>query len=491
MSDFFPIPADGGDIFTPTELAQLRLMRDQLQAKRARNRVRQNYYDQRVGLKDLGISIPPQLRNIDSVLGWPAKTVDVLADRIRFEKFISTHESNIDPFGLNELVAQNDFQEVFAQAASSALINSCAFITVTQGDTEAGEPEVLWLPRSAHWATGLWDQRKRSLTAGLSVTRTDTDEFGDVTVREVTVYLPDKTVVLGFPAAGERAEATAVVLPNPVGRPLMVALVVGADLRRPFGRSRITRAVMSLTDSAVRTIVRSEVAAEFFSTPQRAILGADPEALEASKWDAVMSKMLAISRDENGELPQIQQFSQMSMQPHTEQLRQWAALLAAESSIPLDELGFPSDNPSSDSAIQSQRDPLRLAAERCIRGFQSALRQVAVLTVALQHGWETAQEVTNVQAHFAPTVHVSDAAAADAVLKQVQVMPWLAESGVVLEKLGYSAATAERLMSDKRRAEGVQALGFYKQYKERKDAEQAQRQEKLAKQPLGEFEIKE
>ena len=117
MSDFFPIPADGGDIFTPTELAQLRLMRDQLQAKRARNRVRQNYYDQRVGLKDLGISIPPQLRNIDSVLGWPAKTVDVLADRIRFEKFISTQESNIDPFGLNELVAQNDFQEVFAQAA--------------------------------------------------------------------------------------------------------------------------------------------------------------------------------------------------------------------------------------------------------------------------------------------------------------------------------------------------------------------------------------
>ena len=130
MSDFFPIPTDGGDIFTPTELAQLRLMRDQLQAKRARNRVRQNYYDQRVGLKDLGISIPPQLRNIDSVLGWPAKTVDVLADRIRFEKFISTQESNTDPFGLNELVAQNDFQEVFAQAASSALINSCAFITL-------------------------------------------------------------------------------------------------------------------------------------------------------------------------------------------------------------------------------------------------------------------------------------------------------------------------------------------------------------------------
>ena len=474
-------------VFTEAELALISKMQEQLTAKRSRNRVRQNYYDQKIGLKDLGISIPPQLKNIGSVLGWPAKTVDVLADRLKFEGFVAPGEED-DPFGLNELVDANDFKEAFAQTVSSALIHSCAFLTITQGDTAAGEPEILWLPKSAHWATGIWDQRTRRLAAGLSITQVDTNDLGEINPTEFIVYLPDKTVTV---RRSPTDEYTAETVPNPTGRPLMVAVTVGADLRRPFGRSRISRAVMSLTDSAVRTIVRSEVGAEFYATPQRAILGADPEALAASKWDAIVSKMLAVSRDEDGNLPQITQFSQLSMQPHTDQLRQWASLLAAESQIPLDELGFPSDNPASDSAIQSQRDPLRLAAERCIRGFQSALRQVAVLTVALQHGWETAQEATNVQAHFAPTVHVSDAAAADAVLKQVQVMPWLAESGVVLEKLGYSAATAERLMSDKRRAEGVQALGFYKQYKERKDAEKAQRQEKLAKQPLGEFEVTE
>lgn len=116
------------------------------------------------------------------------------------------------------------------------------------------------------------------------------------------------------------------------------------------------------------------------------MLGADEEALTGSKWSALTSRLLTISRDEEGEVPTVGQFPQISMQPHTDQLRQWASLLAAESQIPLDELGFPSDNPSSDSAIQSQRDPLRLAAERAIRGFKQSLRQVALLSVALREG---------------------------------------------------------------------------------------------------------
>ena len=63
-----------------------------------------------------------------------------------------------------------------------------------------------------------------------------------------------------------------------------------------------------------------------------------------------------------------------------------------------------------------------------------------------------------VEPWFAPTVHVSDSAAADAVLKQVQVMPWLAESQVILEKLGYDDASIQRLWADKRRAQASQTI---------------------------------
>lgn len=453
----FQMHLEGAPLGSATELSRsldssevglIGKMHQSLEGKRARNRERQAYYDQKVLLKDLGISIPPQLRRMDSVLGWPAKTVDVLADRINFERFVAPNQEE-DPFGLEEIVTENDFRNLFTQTVTSSLTHGCAFITATHGDTEAGEPEILWLARPAHEATGIWDARTRRLKAGLSVT--DRDQDGRPT--GYVAYFPHKTAVITI---GKSTIDTR-IFPNPTGRILMEPLVSGADLRQPFGRSRISPAVMSLTDSAIRTIVRSEIGAEFFASPQRYILGADEDAFDGNRWNALTSRVLTISRDENDNLPQVNQFAQLSMQPHTDQLRQWAALLAAESQIPLDELGFPSDNPSSDSAIQSQRDPLRLAADRMIRGYESALNRLAITSVMLRDG-NRLEGLSRVRAWFAPTLHVSDSAAADAVLKQVSVMPWLAESPVILEKLGYSQAAIERLLADKRRGQGQSLL---------------------------------
>lgn len=423
-----------------------------LLAKQSRNRTRQQYYDQKVTLKDFGISLPPQLRSIESVLGWPAKTVDVLADRIQFERFVAPGQDE-DPFGLNQIVIENDFRNGFSQAVTSALTHSCSFITVTHGEVNAGEPEILWIPKSAQSATGIWDNRRRALSAGLSVLSNSAEGLPE----DLVLYLPEETIYIRIGQGGKLFYES---VPNLTGRVLMEPVIADADLKRPFGRSRISRAVMSLTDSAIRTIVRSEIGAEFFSAPQRWVTGADPDIFESQmeRWSAVVSRVLTIDRDEEGNLPNMGQFSQMSMQPHTDQLRQWAALLAAESQIPLDELGFPSDNPSSDSAIQSQRDPLRLAADRMIRGFQSSVHRLAVTSVMLRDGGQEPVGLKQVAGWFAPTLHVSDAAAADAVLKQVNVMPWLAESPVILEKLGYSQAAIERLLADKRRAQGTKNL---------------------------------
>lgn len=447
-----PIVSAGSTGLDEQTVSIFQKLLEQLLAKQKRNRTRQDYYDQKVSFKDLGISVPPALRNMESVLGWPAKTVDVLADRIHFERFVAPGQEN-NPFGLDEIAIENDFRNVFSQVATSALTHSCSFITVTNGDLSAGEPDILWLPKSAQAATGIWNPRRRALSAGLSLL--STGESG--APEDMVLYLPDRTIYLRL-GSGGRLFYEAV--PNPTGRVLMEPVIADADLRRPFGRSRISRAVMSLTDSAIRTIVRSEIGAEFFAAPQRYVTGADPDIFESSaeRWSAVMSRVLTVSRDEDGNAPAMGEFSQMSMQPHTDQLRQWAALLAAESQIPLDELGFPSDNPSSDSAIQSQRDPLRLAADRCIRGFQSSIHRLAVTSVMLRDGGQAPDGLKQVTGWFAPTLHVSDSAAADAVLKQVSIMPWLAESPVVLEKLGYSQAAIDRLLADKRRAQGVTAL---------------------------------
>lgn len=412
------------------------------------NRVKQNYYDQRDLFKDLRISTPPELRNIEATLGWAAKTVDVLADRISFERF-EAPGADENPFGLDDHVVDNDFQVELSQGVTSSLVQACAFVTVAQGlDGEGAQ----WVIRSAEQATGLWDRRSRGLGAGMTVS---VDDNGNP--ERVFVYLRDRTIEL-VPSGGK---FMAYSLPNPTGRIPMEVLRFRPDLRRPFGRSRISRAVRYYSDGGVRTVVRSEVGGEFFAAPQRYGIGIDNDDFDVDRWTALTGRFLTVSRDEEGELPKIEQFPQHSMQPHTEHLRMWASLLGGESSIPLDELGFPSDNPSSDSAIQSQRDPLRLVADRAISVYRGALRNLAITTVMVRDGLtEVPDELRRISARFAPTFQPSDAAAADAAQKQASIpgLEWLSSSPMFLRRLNYSDEEIAHLLEDKRRAQSGTVL---------------------------------
>ena len=437
-----PISVPGSAKLTAAEEAAVAEMLSQWGGRLFGNQRRQDIYDQKNLFRDLRISTPPQLRDLEAVLGWGGKAVDAVGDRINFERFVLPGAED-NPFGLDDIVADNDFRVEFSQATTSALIHSCSFVTLAQGFD--GEPDSLWLTRSAEQATGLWDRRARGLKAALTVSVGD-----DGTPDRLFVYFPDKSVEIVV--SGRTLKATVMAIPT--GRVPVEVVRFRPNLRRPFGRSRISRAVEYFITGGVRTLVRSEVGAEFFAAPQRYGIGLDEEAFDMDKWNAVTGRFLAVSRDEEGELPAVGQFQQHSMAPHTEHLRMWAAQMAGESSVTMDELGFPSDNPSSDTAIQAQRDPLRLMADDAIRTFQSALRRLAITTVLVRDGLsDVPDELRRVSAKFAPTFKLADSAAADAALKQATVLPWLAESPVFLEKMNYTADEVDRLLSDKRKAQ--------------------------------------
>src|SRR5699024_12208552 len=102
--------------------------------------------------------------------------------------------------------------------------------------------------------------------------------------------------------------------------------VCSSDIRRPFGRSRLTNAVMGLTDMAVRAYVRMEGDAEFYSSPQLALLGVSEEAFQdgladSDKFRLAQDRLLALTRDENGDKPQLQQLQQATMTPQSDMLR--------------------------------------------------------------------------------------------------------------------------------------------------------------------------
>lgn len=173
------------------------------------------------------------------------------------------------------------------------------------------------------------------------------------------------------------------VVENSAPYPLLVPMVFNPDARRPFGRSRISRACMSLVKSAIRTLIRSEVSSDFYAFPQKYASGVSEDA-ELDKERATISSFLKFTRDENGDAPTLGQFQQQSMQPYSDMLRMYTSLFAGETGMTLDDLGFASDNPSSQEAIQAAHENLRLTAEAAQGTFGNALVNAGYLAACLR-----------------------------------------------------------------------------------------------------------
>lgn len=140
---------------------------------------------------------------------------------------------------------------------------------------------------------------------------------------------------------------------------------------------------MKIQQSALRTIRRSEISAEFYSFPQKYVLGLDDDAEFDSRL-ATMSTFLAFGPDQNGNVPKVGQFTQQAMSPYVEQLRMFAALFAGETGLTLDDLGFVTDNPSSAEAIKAAHENLRLTARKAQRTFGSGFLNAGYLAACVR-----------------------------------------------------------------------------------------------------------
>src|SRR5690606_42152063 len=90
-------------------------------------------------------------------------------------------------------------------------------------------------------------------------------------------------------------------------------------------------------------------------------------------WDLLMGRNLADPADEEtGDGPTSGQFPQLNMQPHTDQMRMWAQLFAAEAQLDLSQLGFQTDNPTSAEARYAAKEDLVIEAEATATGFAPA-----------------------------------------------------------------------------------------------------------------------
>jgi hypothetical protein len=383
-------------------------LRNRLAQKQSRVNLRYNYYEMKNAVRDFNIVIPRNWSFLKAVLGWSAKAVDALADRLVFTEFAD------DNFQLNQILDMNS-RDVFVDSAIvSACIASCCFVYISADETGFPRLQVI----DGYDATGVIDPITNLLKEGYAVLERDPKTKKPTMEAWFTV---EETWF------NDLANGKAWSIPNPAPYPLLVPIIYRPDARRPFGHSRISRACMEIQQAALRTLKRSEVTAEFYSFPQKYVTGLSPDNEMMEKWQATISSMLQFTKDEDGDHPILGQFTTQSVAPHMEQLRIYASLFAGETGLTLDDLGFVAENPSSAEAIKASHENMRLMARKAQRNFSTGLLNVGYIAACVRDDFPyLRKQFYQTRARWAP-VFEPDAAQlsgiGDAAIKIQQSFP--------------------------------------------------------------------
>lgn len=386
------------------EIYGIDYLRRRLADKQTRVLLRYKYYEMKNNAQDFSSLAPEKFKGLKETVGWCAKAVDSLADRLQFDEFQN------DEFNLSEIFLSNNQDILIDSAVLSALISACSFVYIREDN---GYPRLQVIDGSN--ATGIIDPVTNLLTEGYAVL--ERDSMG--VVKTEAYFMAGMTEIYSHGVLVQR-------IPNAAPYALLVPIIYRPDAKRPFGHSRISRACIAYTQTALRTIKCSEVSAEFYSFPQKYVLGLSEDA-EFNNRLATISSFLNFTKDGDGDHPIVGQFQQQSMTPYTEQLRTLASLFAGETGLTLDDLGFATENPSSAEAIKAGHENLRLTARKAQRTFGTGLLNVGYLAVCIRDRYAYQRDAfRDTKVAWLP-IFEPDAAAlsgvGDAILKINQAVP--------------------------------------------------------------------
>lgn len=453
MSDRIILPG-----LTDDEDRTLNRLLEQLDAKQSRNFLRASYYDGKRAIRQVGTIIPPQYYRLGIVLGWSAKAVDILARRCNLDGFVWA-DGDLESLGSGEAWEANYLRTKVSSGVISALIHGTSFLINTRGDTAAGEPAGLIHVKDAFNATGTWNARRNRLDDLVSIT--GRDENGKPNA--LALYLDGITYDAEKDSSGWSVNRST----HPWGVPAE-PLVYKPREGRPFGTSRINRTVMSLHDQGLRAVIRLEGHMDVYSFPEMWMLGADEsifknaDGTQKASWQVMLGRIKGIPDDEEAANPRadVKQFPASSPAPHLAQLNALAKMFAREASLPDTSVAI-SDvaNPTSAESYDASQHELIAEAEGATDDFSLPLRRSFARALAMQNDLDEMPAAwTSIDSKWRSPRFLSRAAQADAGMKQLAAVPWLAESEVGLELLGLDEQQIRRAMADKRRMGGSAAL---------------------------------
>ena len=429
---------DAADRAALTELVEV------AQAVAPRNRMLDAYFEGEQPTPGIGIDNIPDCVDPGVRSDWARKAVTSVSERVRMDGF--TFAGGYSDPAFDAIALGNDLSNAFNRTVASELTHGCMFATVQR---IGGQTAVRM--HSAETGVATWDTANQRVASGLVIAdarRTDWGGPRPVPV-QVNMHLPGRVVVLRREGA---AQWSAEPLPTPLDRPMMEAFCFRPTGTKPFGQTRITRAVRYLVDEVERTLRYMAVSGAFYAVPMMAATGLTDEAydeMSKSKWLMRVGSWFLATRDDDGSTANVQQFSGVSPQPYIDAVMTYAKLFSGATGVPLNSLGIVQDNPSSAEAIAAQREDICVAAEDCIESNRVAMRNVALMAMAVA-GNTTIDKLTDEQRsvipHFRNPMRPSLASTADAMTKIAAAVPEFTATREFWAGQGFDTAEVDSIL---------------------------------------------
>ena len=416
-----------------------------------RNSTLDEYYEGKVHVPELGLTVDRSdfvsARNAIACY-WPEKVVDALADRIRLRAITDGGAAGYaDTISdANNIIGQYD------GFLLSKLKHGVMFATV--GAQDSGIPLVRFHTAKTAAALPTDDMRLGAIGSGFAIAKWGMpDMLGHRIPVQVNLYEQAMTTVLIYD--GDRWIVDYVA--RSAGEPMMFAFVHRQTGEKPFGKSRITRFVQALTQSAVRVLWDAEVSAALYAMPKDALLGLSDDqydAIMSNKQKAYMDSLLAATTNDEGGNPTLMRLSANSPEVYRTQLNMLGAQLSGATGTPLNSLGIVQDNPSSAEAIQASREDICLIAENDIQSDRESMRAMMRCAMAVAANTDvdglTAAE-RDIRIAYAEPMLNSRSAMADFAVKLASVREGFGSTRTCARLMGMDEDTIDALEAEERR----------------------------------------
>lgn len=406
-----------------------------------------DYYNADNDTPDFGIATPIRLRKLRPGIGWAARAVNTLGDRIVFEGFAR------DNFSINETLEQINGYSVLSKAKDDALIAGCAFVAVSD-DGKGGK---VLVPFTAQEATGEIDQITGLLKWGLAVTKW----YVPKPKKPGIMYAP-KDYVLFTPEYTFVFENRTLVdtVPNEAGRTLLHPVTRRSSADRPLGKSRITNTARRIINEVGRMKRRLEIAEEFYSMPQRYIAGLAEGAEKDDQLDSAIGKVWTITKDEDGDAPNVGVLQQMSIDGFETSKKDKARDFCAETGLTMRNLGYETQNPSSGESLVAMSDDLLLEAQKTQEEMGKQFKEICItLRLAMDGNDTVPTQLNEIIPAFKPIFAVDIGPAGDAMFKLFQAMPELVGTTEGYRMLGIGIRQAEELVQKRLQNNSASFMG--------------------------------